>query len=60
MKEGEFSPEFTHQVFGDNEIITGYANLAVKVSPDPHSLYILYFFSQSSSYIPYCLCVALP
>ena len=53
MKEGEFSPEFTHQVFGDNEIITGYANLAVKVSPDPHSLYILYFFSQSSSYIPY-------
>ena len=31
MKEGEFNPEFTHQVFGDNELITGYANLSIKV-----------------------------
>lgn len=36
MREGEFNPEFTHQIFGDNEVITGYSKLSIKVSGPPH------------------------
>ena len=44
-----FAPSFTHQVFGEREVIFGYRNLKIKVKMEQSSVFLIPFFCHYHS-----------